>query len=381
MLKERKYERTAPAVSEVGETEYLKRVYEITKKKCEIALELLNRKEWDFFMFSIFYTDQVQHFFWKYMDPMHPGYEADSVFRNSILEYYQFVDRYLSRFLDALPDDSILLLVSDHGHGPAYKEVNLNLWLEKEGLLCFKSERKINKGKIQNFLRYILRKKPDGSIISRIDWNNTVAYNPTPNAIFINLKGREPQGIVETVEHDKLKEEIVEKIKSLNDPKSNEPITREIKINEAIYQGYYAKYMPDIMLGFKDEGGYINYGFDKDADKIFSELSPLILGKKVYTLTSTHTMRGIFLAHGSGLKKGFELENAKIYDIAPSILHILGLPVPEDMDGRVLEEIFDADSEFAKRVINAEEGREKMTVKEKVKVTAKIRKLKAIYKI
>jgi predicted AlkP superfamily phosphohydrolase/phosphomutase len=385
MLKERNYERNAPAVSEVGEEKYLRKVYEITKKKCEIALELLDKKEWDFFMFTIFYTDQIQHFFWKYMDKVHPGYDADSVFGDAILEYFQFVDQYLSRFLDELPDDSILLLVSDHGHGPAYKELNLNLWLEKEGFLCFKRERKVNK-KIYNFirkkpfllniaefmksstfLRNIVKKIPDGSIMSRINWNKTIAYNPSPGAIFINLKGREPEGKVERDEYGKIRSEIMKKIKRLEDPESNEPILQKIWGKEDIYRGDYIEYMPDIVLEFKDEQGYINYGFEKHVDKIFSELSPLVLGKEGYTLTSTHTSRGIFLAHGSGVKKGFEVKNAKIYDIVPTILHIFGIPIPKDIDGRVLKEIFDKNSELATREIKYKEmDSEKKRLKEKI---------------
>jgi len=396
-LKELKYERIIPNPNIIGEERYLRRLYEISEKKIDLALDLFENTEWDLFFFTLFYTDQIQHFFWKYMDPSHPKYKP-SKFKNAILDYFKFVDNKINLFLGKLSSRTILLLVSDHGHGGMHKEVNYNFYLEEKGLLKFKkrsrTSRIINrrvlynltkKIKIDGFIKFLINKisilyslkekLPEGKItVKDIDWSQTLAYNPTSNTIFINLKGREKFGIVDIKDYEEIRKRIINILEELRDPETNEKVIKKIWKKEDIYNGEYFDKMPDIVIEPADETKYINYGFDGlGKGKLFSEPTPLTY--------STHTLRGIFLAYGKGIKKGQKV-NARIYDIAPTILHIFGLPIPNDMDGRVLMEIFEEDSEFARRKPKYvdpsyyEKGQEDEKIKKALKKAIKNLKLK-----
>ncbi|AIJ04926.1 type I phosphodiesterase/nucleotide pyrophosphatase 2 [Methanocaldococcus bathoardescens] len=345
---------------EIGEDEYISKVYEITKKKIAIAFDLFQNTKWDLFFFTIFYTDQMKHYFWHYMDPNHPKHKP-SKYQNAILEFYKFIDTKLNDFLDSLTEEDILFLVSDHGHGGMYREVNYNIYFNEMGLLKFKGQttKIVKHKKLYNLLRklysfrlikviveninFMKRLKKEIRIdMENIDWNQTLAYNPTPNAIYINLIGREKYGIVDKKDYDIVREKVIAILKNLEDPNTNEKVVEKIWKKEEIYSGEYLEIMPDILIEPINETSYINYGFDNLwKGQTFSEPTPLTY--------STHTLRGIFLAYGKGIKKGYKIENAKIYDIVPTILHIFGLPIPNDMDGRVLMEIFEKDSEFVKR--------------------------------
>ena len=359
-LREINYERiVSESPSRICEDKYLQKVYEITKKKIMIALDIFKNTKWDLFFFTIFYTDQVQHYFWHYMDTTHPKHKP-SKYKNVILEFYKFIDNHIKEFLNLLTDEDILFLVSDHGHGSMYKEVNYNFYFNKLNLLKFKISASITTKSVlyklfkrlnlTEIVRHLSKriKLFDSTIdkiiltMKNIDWDGTLVYNPTPNAIFINLKGREKYGVVDRKDYEVLRERIISALKDLRDPETNEKVIGKIWKKEEIYTGEYLDIMPDILIEPTGETKYINYGFDNLwKGQLFSEPTPLTY--------STHTLRGIFLAYGKGIKKGYKIENAKIYDIAPTILHIFGLPIPNDMDGRVLMEIFEPDSEFAKR--------------------------------
>jgi len=367
-LKEISYERVVPNPEVIGEDEYLKRVHNLVRKKTKVALYLFENTNWNLFFFTIFYTDQIKHFFWHYMDPKHPRHKPNNKYKNAILEFYKFIDKILSEFISRLSEEDILLLVSDHGHGGMYKEVNYNIYFEQLGLLKFRKKLITNTGKLKFYkilskiysIKLVKKITEKISILNRaknklsedskyirskldvIAWDNTVAYNPTVNTIFINLKGREKYGIIEKNEYEKIREEICKILKQLKDPETNQPVIGKIWKKEEIYSGRYFEKMPDLVVEPINETFYINYGFDNLWKfKLFSDPTPLTY--------STHTRRGIFLAYGPGIKKGYEIKNAKIYDIAPTILYIFDLPIPNDMDGKVLMEIFEDDSEFAKR--------------------------------
>jgi len=170
--------------------------------------------------------------------------------------------------------------------------------------------------------------------LSDVDWLRTKAY-AVGGQIFINLKGREPEGIVEPgVEYEGVRDEIIEKLKKLEDPLVNGKVVGKVFKKEEIYSGRYLDRAADIiflprraeMLAFAD--------FEFSSNRLLEQ---------PYAISGTHRMNGILLVAGKNIRKRVRIQGAAITDIAPTILCSLGLPIPDDMDGRVLTEIFNED--------------------------------------
>ena len=397
-LKRDGYNLDSPYFHEVLPDDYLYEIYNITKKQMNLISQLIENEIYDFFMFVLFYTDQVQHYFWKYMDDRHPLYNPYSKYKDEILNYYMFIDDFLNNLLSRLSQEVTIIVVSDHGFGPHYKDVDLNKFLQEEGFLKLKEVRnKINKGKInrdsiRGFLdwiksRYVFRKIFLKNITIRkiferlvntvsfepqlkdiVDWSDTLAYSLTENGIFINLKDREPQGVVDIKEYEKIREEVINKLRNLKD--GEKCVIANAWKREDIYSGPYVNNAPDIIVEFID--GYTS--------RIGNKINKEIFNPPVALQSGMHRREGVFLAYGPDIKKG-ERVDAKIYDIAPTILHIFGLPIPNDMDGRVLMEIFKPDSEIAKREPVYVDPRYCGKDTEKEKLKSAIRELKLKRKI
>jgi len=326
---------------------FLLKSREILEKHFRAFEYLLKHKEWDFAFLVFAEPDRVQHRFWE----------------NSkiIEETYEILDQKLNYIINnVIDDDTIVFLVSDHGFGPNTRVLNINEFLIKEGYLTLKSSkgstRKLNPYMIIRKLKLLpiarrvfkllpseIREKILGNLgpksISEveIDWENTKAYGySSAGDIYLNVKGRDPQGSVDPEEYETIRDEIIKKLKSLKDPKTGEKLNIQVFKREEIYDiGVQNENLPDLVVLVNEDINGINTNIG--------------IGEVVsYGKGGNHRLHGIFLAYGPGIKKSQRVD-AKIYDIAPTIIHIFGLPIPNDMDGRVLMEIFEEDSEFAKR--------------------------------
>jgi predicted AlkP superfamily phosphohydrolase/phosphomutase len=323
---------------------------------------LMTKHEWDLFMVHYIATDWVQHFLWHCMDHSHPQFdEAEAAsYGDSILEIYQRVDAALGRLIERLDDDVVLLVMSDHGFGPFYKYIYLNNWLLQENLLQLKRDfltrvraflfrvgftpsalyRGLAKTKLVK-IAFRAQKKQRYELLRSlflssgdIDWRKTKAYSfGNVGQISINLKGREPQGIVEPGrEYEELREQIVALLAELRDPDRGDRVMEHIYRREEVYSGDYVEQMADILM--------LPLNLECLATGLSEFVSNDIFGPS-FAYTGTHRMEGMFMLRGNGLKRAYDALDAKIIDMAPTILHLLGLPVPRDMDGKVLTEVFD----------------------------------------
>lgn len=352
---------------------YIKKIYEMVEKRTEVAIELMKQHEWDIFIVVFSAPDRVQHFFWKYMD------ENDKKFGSVIYNTYLKIDEEINKFLKNIDENTYIIIFSDHGFGPLYYDVYINNYLQQLGIL------KLNKNK-RNVLYKILNTKnliKIGNLMSKfglsslvrwsyiklkknfinldlknIDWSNTKAwfYSHSGQSIRINLKGREPQGIVDESEYDDLINKITEELLSLKH-NGRRLIKKVYKVNE-IYKGSYIENAPDLII-LPEDGYALQQGFSNE----------LILPAKQGPAerSGDHRLEGIFFSCGPDIKKNYKIVNAKIYDIAPTILHIFRVPIPKDMDGRVLKEIFKEDSELAKREIIYAKEDEKDKIRDTIK--------------
>jgi predicted AlkP superfamily phosphohydrolase/phosphomutase len=189
-------------------------------------------------------------------------------------------------------------------------------------------------------------------LIESTDWKNTKAYSLGMGSIFINLEGREAAGIVKPEDYEKVREDIIAEFLKLNDPQGRKPKLHVFR-KEEVYWGKHLDSAPDLF--FFVEG--------------YPPLTGL-KGGKIWNrapYSGAHSQYGTFIAYGSQIKKGLEVEKAKIYDITPTVLHLMGLAIPEDIDGRVLAEIFEDDSEAARRPVAHQEVIEKERVRDRIK--------------
>lgn len=347
-------------------------LHRMIDKRAELTFYLMDNKPWDLFTVLFSATDIAQHCFWSFMDPAHPLYNRvdAEAFGDTILQTYCHMDEILGQIRDKLAEDTTLILMSDHGAGPLRSVVNLNKWLEENGWLTFSHGSKSSpSGRVhdfsQSFVRGVLKKtlslfkrhlststrsrlkrlfpgvrdKLEGVMFSSlIDWEKTVAYSlGSYGNIYINLRDREPDGVVsEGTDYENVRDAISARLMELKDPANGKKVVKKVFRREEIYTGPCVPEAPDLMVYWDDAGYHSVQRFGKSEDAVFSDQLNLHLTNLRYT--GHHRMEGIFAALGKVVQQGTLIQGARIIDIAPTVLYLLGLPVPGDMDGRVLEE-------------------------------------------
>jgi predicted AlkP superfamily phosphohydrolase/phosphomutase len=348
--------------SEGAGDRFLADLRELVDIRKRAAQYLMKRYEWDFFMVHFIATDWVQHFLWHCLDPTHPRHNEREakLYGDAILEIYQCVDRALGELVAGLDRDTVLLVMSDHGFGPFHKYIYLNNWLLEKGLLSLK------KGLATRFKYVLFRagltpsalyqalarlklvrvafkasKKQRYDLLSTfflssqdIDWRSTKAYSSgNIGQVFVNVKGREPHGIVDPgSEYEAVRDQIIALLADLEDPETGVPVIEHIYRREEIYNGPYVDQMADIL--------FLPVNLEYIATGLSEFVSNAVIAPS-FAYSGTHRMEGVFALRGDGIKAGLEVEGVRIIDMAPTLLHVMGLPVPRDMDGTVLTDLMD----------------------------------------
>jgi predicted AlkP superfamily phosphohydrolase/phosphomutase len=329
--------------------------------------ELTSQEEWDFAMLVFNATDVVQHAMWKFMDPKHPQYEPAKakLYGDAILNVYRAMDRALADILESMDENTVLMLMSDHGFGPFHKFIHVNTWLMKEGLLAVASspmarikstlfriglspmpiydlmmrvgmgkyKREVVRGKGQGLLRTFFMSFDD------VDWSKTVAYSfGNIGQIRINLRGREPQGCVEPgAEYERAVSDVIDRLSQLRDPKTGELVVEKIYRRSDVYHGEATPESADILF-LPRRLEYFGFGEYEFGDH-------RVIASVQHGISGTHRMNGIGLAWGRPIRPG-KLQDASLEDFAPTILHLMGLPIPAHMDGRPMLEMLRLDADL-----------------------------------
>jgi len=361
---------------------YLTAAYEVTDKQFKAVNYFLQKRDWDFFMYVFQQSDILQHFYWHFMDETHPQYSPDNIFKEAILGIYKKIDGYLGDILENLDNNTVLIIVSDHSAGPIYNRFWLSNWLMKEGYLKLKKNfdgllrrlfikfdicesdffnfflRDSFIGKMRSFFtgKQVLRKIRYFYSFKHIDWSKTKAYCLGYNQLSINLKGREPEGIVNRgKEYEELRDELIKKLKKIISPITHKQMMTEIYRKEELFHGELLDTLPDIIYvcdGFKTQslGGY-KIGSSKVMDKLAHR-------------TADHRKEAIIILYGPPFKEKQRIEGAELKDLAPTILSLLQLDIPKHMDGRILKDGFINPQDVYERYVEMEE--EKISKKEDI---------------
>jgi predicted AlkP superfamily phosphohydrolase/phosphomutase len=341
----------------------LNQLFDELEYKTKVNLYLMEQYGWDVFATHYWGTDRFQHELWHLLDESHPFFDRKEHLAHigRIHDYWGAVDSTLGKLFDAVGDATIYL-GSDHGFGPIKKFLCFNVWLINEGLLvlkrdamtrfkrglfrlgltpdlAYRSAMKLGLAHVRLSVgvsnRSSLMKIANSLMLSLedVDWSRTTAFSKgNYGQIFINLKGRESHGIVEPGgQYDSILNTVIEKLRALTDPDTNQPLIGPVWRREDLYTGPHTDESPDIQFLPADMSNKPLGTLDLTSNRFITP---------VYGNSGDHRMHGILLGRGSELKRGATVEGARIIDYAPTILHSFGAEIPSDMDGRVLENIF-----------------------------------------
>lgn len=387
-LKNRFNYKIDPVFFESGKDAAIPSTKKVINQRFAVTDYILKEFTPSFLHLTIYNIDSIQHHCWREME------EGDPKYGKVIEDFWTLIDNGIRGIVDEFCGErTYIILMSDHGFTAAKGDFQISKWLIERNLLKLKKTRLLLSGllsrlglsrdnviaiigrtKIAPFLmshipREILQELailfPARDLLDRtplggsVDWGRSRVIPLPYGLLYINRNSFGSQD-----EYEKFREHLIAEIKEIEEPKTGEKLAREVYKREEIYFGKYVDDAPDIII-LPNEGYWI----------VSPVRSKEIWGYRTGGWTATHKLHGIFLAYGPGIKKNVELEGAKIYDLAPTILYIFGIPIPKDMDGRVLKEVFEEDSALAKREIEYQE------VDEKARIRERIRELKARGKI
>ncbi len=264
-----------------------------------------------FFYFSS--LDLNAHMMWRLTDPTHPAYDATlaAQYGKSLEEFYQQLDQVLGEALPRVDENTTLLVLSDHGFAPFRRSFNLNTWLLNNGYTALQA------GSV-----------PDANEpFAEVDWSRTRAYGLGLNGLYVNMRGREREGIVEPAQADALLREIRQKLLEVRDPKDNSQVITRVDLASEAYQGPYARTGPDALVGY-------NRGYRAGWKTILGGFPPDVLEENTNAWSGDHCMDytlvpGVLLSN-----RKIDAQTPALTDIAPTILAQFGIAKTKDMMGQ-----------------------------------------------
>jgi len=292
-------------------------LYKMVERRFRLARDFVAHRAWNFFMMVEIAPDRLHHGFWRYFNPDHRLYEPGNQYESAIWDFYKYLDTCIGSLLALLDDDTTVMVVSDHGARNLVGAVCINEWLMQNGFL-------------------FLQKQPDTEqplTTELIDWTRTKAWGEGGycGRIFLNVSGREPQGIVKPEEYEQVRNELSELLGAMKG-ENGQPLANQVLKPENIYRSCL-NVPPDLMVYFDD--------LNRRSVSTVGNGKILRSGNDIGLDDANHDREGIFISARmrelrQGLRKGRKAENASCLDITPSILHEFGLTIPRDLAGKVI---------------------------------------------
>jgi ATP sulfurylase len=292
----------------------LQQIHEMTEKRFKVAEHILTTRPWDFFMMVEMGPDRIHHGFWRHFDERHPRHAKGHPHADAVKNYYKFLDLKIGELLKLLDDGTTVIVVSEYGSQPMAGGVRVNEWLLANGWLALKGPPPA---------------EPRPLTADMVDWTRTRAWGEGGyyGRVFLNVRGREPQGVVPPEEAGRVREEIARGLTAVRGP-AGEDIGTAVHRPEDLYAATRGV-PPDLIVHF---GGLR-----------WRSIGSVGSGSVLATENDTgpddvnHHEEGLFIVAGPGAPgANRRLEDVEIYDVGPTVLHLMGVPVPSDMRGRVI---------------------------------------------
>ncbi len=256
-------------------------------------------------------TDRVQHMFWRYLEDGHPAAKGASERPQVIQDLYARMDDLIGRVVNKIDDQTLLLVISDHGFKSFARCVNVNAWLHRNGYLTLKD------GKTES-----------GDWFEDVDWSRTRAYTMGLNGIYLNLKGREREGIVlPGAEADALKQELRGKLDGLVDPASGKVSITGMFDCDGVYAGPYVDNAPDLLVGYGS-------GFRASWDSVMGKVTGAVFEDNTKAWSGDHCVDPRLVPGVLFSNRKIDVEKPAIVDVAPTMLQLFGLKLPGYFDGK-----------------------------------------------
>lgn len=298
----------------IGEDAFLKQTYLIHEERERMFFDAVGKTRRGLVLCVFDITDRLQHMFFRHLQDDHPANRGkdNETHRETIKRLYVDMDNLLGRVMERVGKDDVLMVMSDHGFKPFRRGVNLNTWLHKNGFMALKEER------------------TGGDMFVDVDWSKTKAYAVGFGGIYLNMSGREAQGIVEPGEEaERIKQEIAAGLEALYDDVEQVKPVRKVYDTAKVYGGPYVDEAPDLIAGFR-------VGHRVSWESVTGGLTEDVIVDNVRPWSGDHNFNppdvpGILFSNTE-----FSRTNPHITDIAPTVLDLFGVPVPAYIDGESL---------------------------------------------
>jgi predicted AlkP superfamily phosphohydrolase/phosphomutase len=283
----------------------LDQVFKMTERRFQVGRRLIKNKPWDFFMLCDIAPDRLHHVFWQYYDPRHPLYEPGNEYEGIFQDYYRMLDREVASFLELVPDDAVTIVMSDHGARPMMGGLCFNDWLIGEGYLTLAQP--------------VSQPTPIKDV--SIDWSRTAAWGDGGyyGRLFLNVKGREPQGVIEPSDYETVRDELIAKLEAAPGP-DGEPLGTRVLKPQDVYPEVRGV-APDLIVYFGDlewrsvgsVGNQSIYTYENDTGPD----------------GANHDRDGVLIVAGAPGQPSGRVDGLKLVDVGPTILSLYGIDGPD----------------------------------------------------
>jgi predicted AlkP superfamily phosphohydrolase/phosphomutase len=307
----------------LGDDDFLHQVIEADEEREVMFFDALEKVREGLCVCVFDGTDRIQHMFWRYIDPEHPAHagQAEAQHRDAIEELYVRMDKLVGRTMGACDrDDTVLAVISDHGFSAFRRGIDLNAWLIENGYLVLKEG-----GLGQKHL-------------AGVDWSQTKAYCLGLAGVWLNVKGRESQGIVDPGEADALRDELCEKLTGLRDDDRGEVAINRAFNSRRIYRGPYREEAPDVIIGY-------NAGYRVSWEAAIGEITDRVFHDNMRAWSGDHCIDPKLVPGVLFCNRKIATDHPRLMDLGATALDLFGVKVPVHMDGRPLA-VADADGTF-----------------------------------
>ncbi|TDI98334.1 MAG: nucleotide pyrophosphatase [Caldithrix sp.] len=296
----------------LDDTAFLEQTYMIHEERETQFFDALDKTKKGLCAVVIDATDRIQHMFFRTLDDDHPAnkYNNHEKHKNVIEDLYMRMDDLVGRTMQKLGKDDVFIVLSDHGFKPFKRGINLNVWLQQNGYLNLKNG-----------------VKETGDFLIGVDWTKTKAYAIGLAGIYLNVKGREKQGVVKAgEEYQTLKRELIKKLSGLKDPQSGETAITEMFDAEQIYNGPYTNNGPDLISGY-------NVGYRISWDGATGIINGVLFEDNTKPWSGDHCIDPRLVPGVIFCNRRITSKKPALIDIAPTVLNLFGVEPPGYMEG------------------------------------------------
>jgi predicted AlkP superfamily phosphohydrolase/phosphomutase len=299
----------------LGDDDFIRQCTDIDREREAMFFDGLDKVQRGLCVCVFDGTDRMQHMFWRYLDDTHPARpkEVSDKQRQVIEDLYRRMDDLVGRTMARCQaTDSLLMVISDHGFNSFRRGIDLNRWLEENGYLKVDDARRLEEH------------------LGGVDWSQTRAFAVGLTGIFLNIKDKYSQGIVASGDDaDRLREEISQRLAPLLDPESGKKAIKRVYQATKAYRGPYKDQAPDLIVGYER-------GYRVSWEAAIGRTTIQVFHDNVKAWSGDHCVDPSVVPGVLFCNRNIETENPRLLDIAPTVLDLFGVAVPDYMDGKAL---------------------------------------------